>query len=301
MANRRVFAFLALAAVSLASAQDVRAADDDTIVVTGERLAALRDFVGQVSSPAWDENQMSRWNRHICPSVAGFTDREHDQFVVDRIALRAHAVGLRVDGPGCRADVMIIVTPDPSRVAHVLRTEFGRVLGTNPDYNTHTRTGEDLAAFESTTRPVRWWHVTQTVTADGFNIKRVSANSSEARPQIRVFSPSRLHRTTRLDFSRVVILVDARQAAGRRFDALADYLAMVTLAQLSPDTDTASYPSILNLFSSNEPMSGMTSWDISYLQGLYHMTRAARNAPQQEAEIARYMLRNATPAAEPAP
>ena len=103
--------------------------------------------------------------------------------------------------------------------------------------------------------------------------------------RVRVFSPSRLRQAVRQDFNRVIIVVDARQAAGHRLDALADYLAMVSLAQLQPTIETASYPSVLNLFSNDQSITGMTNFDIAYLDGLYHAPRNANSAREQEGRI----------------
>jgi hypothetical protein len=50
---------------------------------------------------------------------------------------------------------------------------------------------------------------------------------------------------------------------------LADYLAVVSLAQIDPKTDPRQFDSILNLFSNPAPCSGLTDWDLKYLQALY--------------------------------
>jgi hypothetical protein len=86
--------------------------------------------------------------------------------------------------------------------------------------------------------------------------------------------------------------VDARRLNGATVSAVADYVAFVSLAQVDPNVSTSELPSILNLFNtpdaSDRPTS-MTDWDIAYLDGLYHATRTAHNARQQENEIVRRM------------
>lgn len=68
---------------------------------------------------------------------------------------------------------------------------------------------------------------------------------------------------------------------------------MVTLAQLSPNANTAGFETILNLFTAQaqgRPMpAAMTDWDVAYLHGLYGATQDARNAQTQEGEIAHSM------------
>src|SRR5262249_51762250 len=101
---------------------------------------------------------------------------------------------------------------------------------------------------------------------------------------------TRINSASHQNFGLAFIIVDARKLHGASFEALADYIAMVTLAQLDPRADIAQYPTILNLFANREPApAAMTDWDVAYLQGLYGATRDARNAQQQEGEIAHSM------------
>jgi hypothetical protein len=74
---------------------------------------------------------------------------------------------------------------------------------------------------------------------------------------------------------------------------VADYIAFVSLTQVNPDMSVAGFPSILNLFNTTEAASrptALTDWDLDYLDGLYHATRNARSASQQQGEIARRMV-----------
>jgi len=108
---------------------------------------------------------------------------------------------------------------------------------------------------------------------------------------VRTSITSRIQRPTHQDFNRVVIVVDATRAAGFRFDALADYVAMVALAQIDPGADTSENDTVLNLFTSGlaaRPAS-MTTWDVAYLEGLYEARPNAWTARQQQADISRRM------------
>jgi len=282
-----------------AAGQQMSAHGGDEIVVTGERMRTiLHDFVADISATPSDENQIARWDHRVCTGVFGMTNREQAQFVADRIAQRAFSVGLDAGAPGCRANIVIFITPDANALSHTLATEYRSLLAVHHDNNTHTRGLDALDSFASSTRPVRWWHVSDTVSQDGFRMNPADDHgafhgdmSMGMGAQVRVFSPSRLRQAVRQDFSRVIIVVDARQAAGHRLDGLADYLAMVSLAQLQPSIETASYPSVLNLFSDDRSVTGMTSWDIAYLDGLYHAPRNANSSREQEGRIADRMGR----------
>lgn len=286
-----VLALFAAPAAALQQSPDAQAqGSEDDIVVTAER-EVLRSFVSELTQPNPHEDQIARWDSRVCLRVAG-VDARHGQYLVDRIALRAHQLGLRPAGPGCRANVVIFLTRDADQLASVIaddhdlvayynNAEFGNALGRH-----------ELQEFATTDAPVRWWFVSQTADRSGRVIP----------PGGMVGSPgTRLQSATRQDFNRVLVIVDAQQAQGVRFDALADYLAMVSLAQLDPQADTSQFPTILNLFSDRasgrSSVSELTEWDTAYLEGLYRAPRNAANSRQQRWMITNRMERELSPPA----
>src|SRR5690606_35812028 len=92
----------------------------------------------------------------------------------------------------------------------------------------------------------------------------------------------------------VIIVIDANQASQTTVGALADYVAMVTLAQINPSAVLAGAPTILNLFNPNASSrpTELTSWDLAYLRGLYASADTPRNTRQQEGQIVRHMMRD---------
>jgi hypothetical protein len=280
---------------------------EEEIVVTGERLREIvRSFVGEVAAAPGSEDQLARWDRRICPGVIGMRDARQAQFIVDRLAQRAFQLGLEVREPGCRADVVVFVTPDSERLARELGAEYRALVGYHSASNAVTAGHEALTEFMETPRPVRWWHVSQTVTRDGEvlgeSAGRPTAGGFAGVEVVRQPDAGRLRRSTRQDFSRVIIVVDATRAAGLQLGALADYVSMVALAQLSPDADTSEVPSILNLFADlsagRTPPAELTDWDMAYLRALYEAPRAARNAQTQEGAIVRSMSEELSQAPE---
>jgi hypothetical protein len=279
----------------------------EEVVVEGHHLEeALRAFVGEVSAAPTGEDRLARWDRRICASVAGIRAR-YGQFIVDRLAQRAFQVGLESGEAGCQPNVLILVTPDSNVLAQTLVDNYKGLLAYyHDDQNTRGRAA--IEDFASTARPVRWWHVANTTSADGGRVRNsISLHTmaggglsggTGAVMRVPGTGASRLHATTRQDFDHVVVIVDATQAQGLQFEALADYIAMVALAQLDPAADVSAYSSILNLFASRAagaaaPMA-MTEWDVAYLQGLYGATRNATSARAQEHQIARQMNESVT-------
>ncbi|HYD87426.1 MAG TPA: hypothetical protein VEA80_08125 [Vitreimonas sp.] len=274
-------AFMLATAAGAAQAQ-TQPAENDDLVITGSRFREMvRSFVQEVAPPELSEEQLARWNSRYCPLMAGIPARQA-QYLVDRMSQRAHQLGLRPGDENCRPNVLVFITPDADVLAQALADDHDLVAYYNNAEYGNSLGRDALAAFVSSDAPVRWWHVAQTVTERG----TIISNSGEV---VRS-EASRLYRPTRQDFNRVLVIVDARQAAGLQFEALGDYLAMVTLAQLDASADTSQIPSILNLFGqrgASEPR--LTDWDLAYLEGLYSAPRHAPDSNAQERAITREM------------
>lgn len=260
----------------------------DEVVVTAARPGqTVRNFVADVAAPVRGEGQLARWDRTICPGVAGMRGR-YAQVLLDRIAVAAYRVGLDVGEPGCRPNVLVFATSDSNALARdIVENNHALVSFYGDTGNAGGRAA--LRDFESTARPVRWWHVTRTMTSDGLMVGR----GQDEPTQVTVRGGGRLRRNTRQDFDRVVIVLDVARAQGVPFGAISDYIAMVALAQLDPTAATGAYPTVLNLFAdqaAGRPApAGLTDWDVSYLQGLYGARRDARSVGSQVDDITRTM------------
>lgn len=264
------------------------------LVITARPAAPPADtvsaFVAEVSAPSAN-GRLARWDRKICPGVVGLK-APYGQALIDRIAAVAGAVGLETGAPGCRPNMVIIATDDSQTLAQ-------SIVDQNPAAFARWERGMSrgdraLKGFVETPTPVRWWHVTRTKTAEGESYTQGSG--------VRVRSASRLRATTRDDFDHVIILVDVKRVGVIRFEALADYIAMIGLAQIEPDVNIGDARSIIGLFEERdrgtEPATGLTEWDAAYLLGLYGANRDVVRGSRQEREIAKAMLKQlAAPAA----
>lgn len=267
------------------------AAQSEEVVVTGRRIEeAVQAFVSGLSAPSNGEDQLTRWSQRVCPGVVGLRAAQA-QAMADRIAIRALEVGLDVDGPGCTANILILVTADADGAARMLANE-NRVLMGYYGGDANTRGREALAAFVETPRPVRWWHVSQTLTSDGMAIGSSGNAGEPTTVNLPSGASSRINRGTQQSLARAVIIVDAQRVGAVPVGLLGDYLAMVALAQLDPDAETAEFPTILNLFSDRAAgrtaASGLTDWDLSYLGGLYSGP-SDRGGASQQRDIERRM------------
>lgn len=243
-------------------------------------------FVDDISAPTVN-GRLARWDRKICPGVIGLQP-VYAQKIIDRIATIAVTIGLQVGEPGCKANMVIVATDDSQAMAKMVVDRSKRVLEGGVDGDSRGR--KALKDFVETPRAVRWWHVTQTIGVDGFGYQR---DMEDGPGSLQVRSLGRIHATTKDSFLGVIIMVDVARIGVIRFDALTDYVAMVGLAQIDPDTDPTGVPTVLNLFAARDkgatPPSGLTSWDVAYLQSLYTTDPAAVRGSRQERQIIKGM------------
>lgn len=209
----------------------------------------------------------ARWRTPLCVGVTGLGEA-NAQYVADRVSQRAREVGLRVGQAGCRANALILFSADPGRQAAAIAAER-----TDPA----SRTGLEGAtagrgAFEAFVRsdqPVRWWRVSQPMLETGRAAVRDRRNNIV--PNVRVPERGRLSSTTEPALSHAIIIVDLRAADGLSLGALADYLAMVTLAPV--EQGEAGVGSVLSLFADkaagrSQP-TGLTGADRARLEAVY--------------------------------
>jgi hypothetical protein len=290
---------------ALAQAPAPGSAADASIVVVGQATQeAVRSFVEEMSAAPRGADQLARWDRRICTGIAGVRP-DYAQFLNDRIAHRALGVGLGVGQPGCRPNVLIVVATDPDAVARDLFRHHRRALGYYADDEGVTRGRAALReTFVNSDAPVRWWHVSRTTPATGQDLAQPSGGvcrmgGGDVLDIMRCYptnnaggGTSRLRANNRQDFGAAFVIVDANRLPeiGSDFNALADYLAMVSLAQLDPQADIESFPTVLNLWSGDAAAPHeMTAWDLAYLRALYTATGEAVSQHRQEGDIARQM------------
>lgn len=260
--------------------------DLGTVDVTAQRPQEDRAaaFIEEVAAPPRGRG-LGRWDRAICVGAANMTGR-YAQFMIDRVSTVALDLGLEIGEPGCRPNIMIAAAADADELAVALvRDDPG---GFRPALNQTDQGSRALNLFQTTDAPVRWWHVSLPVTVDTGDVA-VHLIGEEA-PTVRVRDVSRLRGNVRDDLVRVIIIIDTNRISGVSYGALSDYVALVALAQIEPSADTSAWPSILNLFGSDEPPTGLTDWDRDYLQSLYAANRDRARPTQQAREIARGML-----------
>ena len=260
------------------------------VVVSGRPLDTLiRDFVNEVAEPNRHRG-LARWDNNVCVGAANLR-AEAAQYLVDRISTVAGDLGLSPGQPGCTPNVLIVATSDGSELAAGLVEERRRAFrmgGSGMD-----RGGVALKDFQETDRPVRWWQMALPVDSEtGLRVTRIPGECRDPcdtpetyAPHISVFAASRLRTQIVDNIIRTIVIVDVDQVSDLSIQQLADYIAMVTLAQINPDADTRAYASILNVFEEPETSPHLTDWDLAYLGGLYAAERNDANRRANSSEV----------------
>lgn len=292
-------ALLLTTSASAAPPQDPAADEEpirlEDIEVSGRTLQqTIERFVGSVAAPNRHRN-LARWRSSFCVAAVNF-DPDAARYLTDRVSTIGSDLGLAPGSPGCAPNVLIVAATDADEIAEVLvRTPGNRMrLGASGT----DRGGAALRAFETSDRPVRWWQNSMPVDMDtGQRATRLPGECAGScgspfsyAPRVRVTASSL---TTQVvdDIFRTIVVVDVAQMEGLDAQQLADYVAMVTFAQIDPEADTGSFSTILNVFDTPDQVSGLTQWDKTYLAGLYSAQRTRKNLGAARLEIANSIRR----------
>lgn len=262
----------------------------EDVEVTGRPLNSLiLNFIDQVAAPARNRG-LARWEGTVCVGAANLRN-DVAQYLVDRVSTVAEDLGLEVGRPGCGANVLIVAAADADALTQSLtdqRRRAFRMGGSGMD-----RGASAFEAFRESDAPVRWWSVSAPVDADtGAIATRIPGHCSNACTSVTDMVPVVSVRGSRLTTEivdrilRTVVVLDVDQLSNVSAQQLADYIAMVVLAQVDPEADTSAYASVLNVFQAPETADGLTQWDIAYLDGLYDAQRTLRSTRAANHEIA---------------
>lgn len=268
----------AIASASVGAAADQSSAPETAlqeVTVTAKHLLAQRvsKFVYQIAALENAEG-LPRWRKGICPQVSGLP-REAGEFILGRISEIASAAGAPLAAENCGPNLFIVVTTDPRRVLEGMNMQ-ARLLtfaGAHPI---------DIDEFIATPRPVRVWYKTGMATPEGIPLG--DSDRTDAMEAIYGRFPavsaetSYVKRNIIWSFTRLLVVVDRSRLQGLSRGQFADYIAMVTLADLKPGAQLGDAPTILKLFDSMPAVApvGMSEWDLAFLKSLYSTDQTSK-------------------------
>ena len=247
----------------------------DTVTIQG-RKEIKRQIDGFVSGTlvTYMNDSLMRFDVPICPMVAGLP-ADQGEYILARLSQVARDVHapLAVAGKHCQPNLLVAVTDSPDSVAeHWANHDSTRL-------NTCNGAGY-VQDFIKSRRPVRVYYNGKFAPTDGARAADISALSlmglsldfgyGPCKYGGRIAIDSRIRYGAVQQLASVIILVDGKRAASLNIGQLADYITMVGLAQIRAGANTGTAPSILSVFDSTDPRpQGLTSWDESFLRGLY--------------------------------
>ena len=243
----------------------------ESITVTGQRSDVLQqfmlDFIVAIGDPASRSRGYARWKQSLCVGVYNLPDQTTAQYIADTISLIARETGLQTGSPGCEPNLRIVFSPDARELASSMVEDSPRMFRPFGGEGGTTQGLAALEQFKTSEAPVRWWQITMVVDETGR--AAIDLPGADARPMRGV--ASRITSTISDAIWNSLIIVDAGKVQDVTWPQLADYLAMVSLAQVDPNALPADYDSILNLFNVETPPRGMKDMDRTYLRALYEM------------------------------
>jgi hypothetical protein len=279
---RIAFALLALLSPTAALAQEAQPPKQDApIVVTGTRTtdAEVADFVDAftVAPPL---GQLARFEFAVCPLATGFAP-EQKLAVADRLRAVAKAAGVPVAKPGCKPNILVIVTPDKKALIELLQRRY-------PDFLGDLTRSETRALAESADPAVAWHIKGAPVDRDG---KEMAYDADGGFYVNRTMRPGgRIAFATHPRFASAIVVIESGSLEGLTTTQIADYAAMRTLIQTDPARlGKSSAPTILKVLrapmGSEVPLT-LTEWDLGVLRGFYaadpNLTAAAQRSAMRK-------------------
>jgi hypothetical protein len=225
-------------------------------------------YVTGITRQSENEDGVPRWDSPICPAVAGFAGRQ-GEYLFNRLSEVATAAGAKMAPAGCAPNLLIVATDDVDQLLVGLRKSAPDVFG-----DAHPTT---IGKFADTPRAVRVWYNVSVLDQEGAPLQ-ASAGLQGPLTLIDPTAASHLRATTIRGFSLNYVIIDGARIKGVNIGALADYVAMVSLAQIDPDAKLGDASTVLGLFApppADRPQ-GLSDWDRAFLYALYHSDPASK-------------------------
>jgi hypothetical protein len=272
-------------------------------IEAGKERQALRlevdHFVSAVIVQPWDE-ALSRWNEPVCPLVAGLP-QAFGEFIlwrVTRVAMDAH---VPIAGRKCHPNLFVVATDAPEQL---LDKWWAR-----DRWMYDTRHGiEPVESFIHSKRPIHAWYNSELVCGSGapavpggtaLAIASVvtggggSSTFALGAPTCTDGIDTHLSYADVRSIASAIVVVDLRQMKSATIQQLADYVALVGLADVRMDADPGAAPSILRLFAGHATApQGLTAWDRALLYSLYNTRQADK---QQIPDLESTMIQRIAP------
>jgi hypothetical protein len=220
----------------------------------------IKIFINSHSEPKDSgTGTLSRWKEAVCIKTEGLPPAFEDY-----VSARIEAIAAAVKTPQekrnpCRPNVYVIFTDEPQR--------FVDTADKNPEILGYHYSAQ-LKTLKTIDRPIQAWHVTGLQSEA--DLSGVMLDSVWAPPLI-VPSATRISTGVQSFILFTLVVVDGKKILGYPLGAIADYIAMLTLAQVRLIDRCGELPSILDLMATactRKQSQSITAADLAYLRSL---------------------------------
>jgi hypothetical protein len=255
------------------------------VTVTGTKShQVIQDFVRTFTASTRVAGKITRWGQGICPQTVGLRSAAV-KFINDRLRAVAAQVGAPVNGhANCAVNIEIVFTTTPQVMIDNVRERRPELLG-------YADNEGKIAALARVVRPIQAWYSTQTRDLRG-NVYLDVAHRKGLPLQVpcnfgcpgdpNIYPPdavgttstgSRLGDGMRSEFHHIIIVADPTKLTDYAIGQLAEYIALLALADIDMPDACQPIASIVNLLApgcANVP-EGLSGNDLAYLRGLFRM------------------------------
>ena len=308
----RAHALFGVAVCALVTTGGLRAeTPTENVTVTGSRNA-YHEFAKAFVVPSRASGKIARWEHGICPVVVG-QNPHVTTFIAQHLKFVAQAAGAPVNNDAsCRPNIDIVFTTTPQALLDTVSKNDQEYLG-------YFQSVAEKTSLATVTRPIQAWYATETTDYKGrrrldtgrtivsgttvgnayglpdnssgsvFGSDQLSNTNIGALTDMAPFfawTGNHLNDGAHTGFIHVLIVIDSTKLAGQEMLPLADYIAMLALAQINGPDACQDLPSIANRMTRGcgHSADSLTLYDLAFLQGVYRMT-AGRTTVLQRSEI----------------
>lgn len=285
-----------------APVQNAAPLESVTVIATRPSEAVIDQFIMARAAPSRVTGKLARWKTGICPQTLGLAPR-FAQYVTSRIKTVATAIGAPVDSDAaCKPNIEVVFTTTPQALLDNVRKSEPVFLG----YHDNGSQADELAKV---THAMQSWYTTATddmrgrpqvdsgtsggmtmtvqpleIPGGGIQGPQGAITLTMPHASGQTVTGSRLGDGLSSELYNVLIVAEPARLMAYEIGTLADYAAMLALAEpVSLDTCEA-LPSISNLLAKdcNAATERLTDGDLAYLRALYKMGPPDTLAMQRE-------------------
>ena len=267
---RRLLLFMASFALTI-GIHSAQSAEPNTVTIQANKERELKRQISQFVTGSvftYLNDSLERWNTPICPLVAGLP-KERGEFVLARVSEIARDAHAPLGSEHCRPNLYIVVSDNPDDLLKKWSRHDSHL------FNTCNGMGY-VREFMRSRQPIRAYYNARFSSAgadNGADFLELEGLRFDFSANGCIFSGaagSRIRYGAVQKLTSVIIVVDSRQTTNINMGQLADYVALVGLAQIRLEANPGTAPTILGLFkASPAQLPGLSPWDQAFLRSLY--------------------------------